>query len=68
MRVGGVLLLAAGVYQLTPLKDACLKHCRSPLSIIMMHSRRLSSGHRGPFEIGVVHGSYWVAVGVLWSC
>ena len=31
---GGLLLLAAGVYQLTPIKHACLRHCRSPLAFL----------------------------------
>ena len=32
--LGGVLLIGAGVYQLTPFKDACLEHCRSPAHFI----------------------------------
>src|SRR5688572_20838699 len=36
-RVGGGLLVAAGIYQLTPLKDICLRHCRTPLSFVMSH-------------------------------
>jgi len=34
-RIGGALLIAAGLYQLTPLKTACLEKCRSPLSFLM---------------------------------
>ena len=37
-RLAGLVLLAAGAYQLTPWKDACLRHCRSPLSVIT-HAR-----------------------------
>ena len=49
--LGGLLLLTAGVYQLTPAKDACLRHCRSPMQFISSHwktgrSGRLSDGHR----------------------
>ncbi len=59
--VGGVVLLAAGVYQLTPLKRACLKHCRSPLHFVMMHWR---SGAGGAFGMGLEHGVY--CVGCCW--
>ena len=37
--LGGVLFVAAGIYQWTPLKYACLKHCRSPMAFIMGHWR-----------------------------
>ncbi|MBT8766763.1 DUF2182 domain-containing protein [Metapseudomonas boanensis] len=36
----GVLLLAAGAYQRTPIKHACLRHCRSPLALLSTHWRR----------------------------
>lgn len=35
--LGAVVLLAAGIYQLTPIKAACLEHCRSPLHFVMHH-------------------------------
>lgn len=53
--LGGVLLLAAGLFQWTPLKYACLKHCRSPLGFVMSHWRE---GCRGAFVMGLRHGSY----------
>lgn len=59
--LGGGLLLAAGIYQLTPIKQACLKHCRSPLQFVMSHWR---SGRRGAFRMGVEHGAY--CVGCCW--
>ena len=59
--LGGGLLLAAGIYQLTPIKQACLKHCRSPLQFMMSHWR---SGRRGAFRMGVEHGAY--CVGCCW--
>jgi predicted metal-binding membrane protein len=59
--MGGGLLLAAGIYQLTPIKQACLKHCRSPLQFVMSHWR---SGWRGAFRMGVEHGAY--CVGCCW--
>ena len=43
-RGAGVILLAAGIYQLTPLKNACLHHCRSPLSFFLEY---WSAGARG---------------------
>jgi predicted metal-binding membrane protein len=58
---GGVVLLAAGTYQLTPLKQACLRHCRSPLQFIFAHWR---SGADGAFWMGLQHGTY--CVGCCW--
>ncbi len=65
--LGGVLLLAAGVYQLTPLKYACLRHCRSPIHFL---SHRWKKGARGAFLMGLEHGSFclgccWVMMGLL---
>lgn len=59
--LGGVLLLAAGVYQWTPLKRACLRHCRSPLGFILNEWRE---GSRGAFLMGLKHGGY--CVGCCW--
>jgi predicted metal-binding membrane protein len=50
-----VALLAAGVYQLTPLKRACLRRCRSPLGFLRRHGR---AGLVGAARTGVVHGAY----------
>ncbi len=58
---GGVLLLVAGVYQLTPIKHACLRHCRSPLAFLSTHWRR---GARGALRMGLEHGAY--CVGCCW--
>lgn len=55
---GALLLLGAGVYQWTPLKNACLRHCRSPLSFLMT---RWKDGAAGAFRMGLEHGSYCVA-------
>jgi predicted metal-binding membrane protein len=55
------LLIAAGIYQLTPLKQACLKHCRSPLQFVLTRWR---SGPGGAFRMGIEHGSY--CVGCCW--
>jgi predicted metal-binding membrane protein len=58
---GGILLLAA-VYQLTPLKDVCLRHCRSPLSFLMNYWR---PGRLGALRMGVIHGGW--CVGCCWA-
>ncbi|MCA1440356.1 DUF2182 domain-containing protein [Ensifer sp. IC4062] len=54
----GTLLLAAGIYQLTPLKRACLRQCRSPLQFILTHWR---GGRIGAFRMGIEQGAYCVA-------
>lgn len=59
---GGVLLLAAGIFQWTPLKHACLRHCRSPLSVILSEWRE--EGARGAFIMGLRHGAY--CTGCCW--
>jgi predicted metal-binding membrane protein len=58
----GALLIAAGLYQLTPIKTACLEGCRSPLEFLSRHWR---PGARGAFRMGVVHGAY--CVGCCWA-
>ena len=60
--VGGLLLLIAGVFQLTPLKDACLAHCRNPLSFFLT---RWDGGPSGPFRMGAHHGLF--CVGCCWA-
>jgi predicted metal-binding membrane protein len=65
--VGGALLIAAGLYQLSPLKYACLKKCQMPL---MYFARNWRKGHLGAVSMGLSHGIYclgfcWVLMGVL---
>ena len=65
--LGGVILVAAGLYQMTPLKHACLRHCRSPLSFLV---HRWRSGPAGAFRMGLEHGLFclgccWVLMGLL---
>jgi predicted metal-binding membrane protein len=65
--LGGLLLIAAGAWQLTPLKHACLKHCRSPLHFLSHHWRK---GRGGAFRMGVEHGAFclgccWFLMGLL---
>ena len=59
--LGAGLLLAAGIYQLTPFKNACLRHCRSPVHSLMQHWRR---GTSGAFMMGFHHGVY--CIGCCW--
>jgi predicted metal-binding membrane protein len=51
--LGAALLIAAGVYQLTPLKSTCLRHCRSPAHFLSGHWR---DGTGGAFRMGLDHG------------
>jgi predicted metal-binding membrane protein len=53
--LSGLLLLAAGAYQFTPLKRACLVHCRSPLAFVTSEWR---GGRWGAFLMGLKHGRY----------
>jgi predicted metal-binding membrane protein len=61
------MLIAAGVYQLSPLKGACLSQCRSPAQFISRHWR---PGWTGAARLGVLHGAYcvgccWLLMGLL---
>lgn len=59
--VSAVLLISAGVYQLSPFKQACLRHCRGPADFI---SRHFAPGRAGALRMGMVHGAY--CVGCCW--
>ena len=54
-RIGGALLIAAGLYQVTPFKTACPEKCRSPLSFLM---RLWRPGLLGAARLGLTHGLY----------
>jgi predicted metal-binding membrane protein len=58
----GLTLVAAGVYQWTPAKHACLQHCRTPLAFVLTGWRR---GPWGAFRMGVTHGRYCTGCGWL---
>jgi predicted metal-binding membrane protein len=58
---GALLFALAGVYQLTPLKNVCLRHCRSPAEFLSSHWRR---GNAGAFRMGIDHGLY--CIGCCW--
>ena len=51
------LMVAAGIYQLSSIKDACLRHCRHPLTYLLTHWRE---GMAGAFRVGAHHGLYCV--------
>jgi predicted metal-binding membrane protein len=65
--VGGALLVGAGLYQLTPLKYACLSRCQSPLGFVL---REWREGTRGALVMGLRHGLFclgccWVLMALL---
>ncbi len=67
--VSGAILVLAGVYQWTPLKHACLRHCRTPLDFVMFHWRE---GIMGALRMGAVHGFYclgccWMLMALLFA-
>jgi predicted metal-binding membrane protein len=62
-RVAGAVAVAAGLYQLTPLKSVCLRHCRSPLSFFLRHGKHLDRP-TGAFVAGGRHGMF--CVGCCW--
>jgi predicted metal-binding membrane protein len=60
--LAGLALLAAGLYQWSPWKDICLRHCRSPIGFLL-HSWREGAG--GALRMGLHHGAY--CVGCCWA-
>ncbi len=60
--VAGGALVAAGLYELTPLKEVCLRHCRGPLHFVLGGWR---PGEAGALRMGVEHGLY--CVGCCWG-
>jgi predicted metal-binding membrane protein len=60
--LAGGVILAAAVYQLTPLKDACLTRCRGPLSFVI---ENWSDGRAGALRMGILHGGW--CVGCCWA-
>ena len=61
-RIGGTLLIAAGLFQFTPYKRACLQYCRSPAEFLTRHWR---NGVGGGFRMGWLHGLY--CLGCCWA-
>ena len=60
--ITGAAIVLAGVYQLTPLKQACLRTCRTPLGFVMHHWR---AGPVGAVRMGTVHGAW--CIGCCWA-
>lgn len=67
--LGAAVLIAAGLFQWTPVKDACLRHCQTPVGFIIQHG-----GFRhdalGSLALGFRHGGYcisccWALMGLL---
>lgn len=60
--MGGAILLAAGIFQWTPLKERCLTHCRSPLNFLLNEWR---DGRMGAWVLGLRHGLF--CLGCCWA-
>ena len=60
-RLAGAVLVAAGAYQLSPLKSACLRQCRGPAQFLSRHWR---PGTAGAIRLGILHGAF--CVGCCW--
>lgn len=60
--IAGLALVAAGVYQWTPVKHACLHHCRAPLAFVLTG---WEPGAWGAFRMGATHGTHCVGAGWL---
>ncbi len=59
--LGAAILIVAGVWQFTPMKHTCLRHCRSPVAYLSGHWR---DGRGGAFRMGLEHGTY--CLGCCW--
>lgn len=64
-RVGAGVLLVAGLYQLTPLKQVCLRHCRSPAVLLLKHGQAAVRSRFGALRAGIGHGGY--CLGCCWA-
>ena len=65
--LSGAILIAAGLYQMTPVKQACLRHCRGPIMFLTQHWR---PGWAGAWRMGLAHGAYclgccWILMALL---
>lgn len=63
-RLAGAALLLAAVWQVTPLKSWCLRHCRSPMSFFMRHGKGISRP-AGAFRMGLGHAAF--CIGCCWT-
>ncbi len=63
-RFGGLVLVAAGLYQFTPIKDSCLAQCQTPLSFLQRHGG-FKRDPLGSLRMGLTHGVY--CIGCCWA-
>jgi predicted metal-binding membrane protein len=63
-RVAGATLIVAAVWQISPMKSACLRHCRSPLGFFMRYGKRLRRP-TGALRVGAIHGGF--CIGCCWA-
>jgi len=63
-RLAGFVLVGAAVWQLTPLKSMCLRHCRSPISFFLRFGPNVARA-RGAFRMGMTHGLF--CLGCCWA-
>jgi len=61
--LGASIFVVAGIYQLTPLKDACLRHCRSPVGSLFHYAS--FHGPARDLRVGIHHGAY--CIGCCWG-
>jgi len=62
-RASGAVIIVAGIYQFTPLKDRCLRACRSPLGFLLTHN--FGAGLPAAVKAGASHGIY--CLGCCWA-
>lgn len=62
--LGGIVLIIAGLYQWTPLKDACLRQCQTPIAFLSSHGG-FRSDPSGALWLGIRHGAY--CLGCCWA-
>jgi predicted metal-binding membrane protein len=62
--LGGIVLIASGLYQWTPVKEACLSYCQAPLTFLMRHGG-FRPDPRGALALGLRHGLY--CIGCCWA-
>ena len=64
-RAGAVVLAGAAIYELTPLKRVCLRHCRSPSLLLLQYGPRAVASRTGATRAGLAHGMY--CLGCCWA-
>jgi predicted metal-binding membrane protein len=64
-RAGAAVLFTAAIYQLTPLKRVCLRHCRSPSLLLLQHGPQAVASRLGATRAGLEHGLY--CLGCCWA-